>query len=112
MAALSPTHTSYLEKIGIAERPLTSSIIATRQRGKRRSPGRAAQVVGIFSEDDLGRLRGHIFWRFHTDEVRDGRSVLVKRGLATVARVECATETLAWDAERICAGIRFKRGDQ
>jgi hypothetical protein len=82
-----------------------------KRRGKR-SSGRAAQVVGIFSENDLGRLRGHIFWRFHTDEVRDGRSVLVMRGMSTVARLECATESLAWDAERILAGIRFKRGTQ
>jgi hypothetical protein len=27
-----------------------------------------------------------------------------------VGRVDCGTEALAWDAERICAGIRFKRG--
>jgi hypothetical protein len=107
--ALSPTHMSYLEKIGIAERPLTSSISPKRRK---RSSGRAAQVVGIFSENDLLKLRGNIFWRFHDNETREGRTVMVMCGLATVARVECATETLAWDAERICAGIRFKRGDQ
>lgn len=112
MSAHSPEHLEYLQQIGIAERPLTSSIIAPKRRGKRRSPGRAAQVVGIFSENDLLKLRGNIFWRFHTDEVRDGRTVMVTRGLATVARIECLTESLAWDVERILAGIRFKRGTQ
>ena len=67
-------------------------------------------TIGVFNETDLGRLRGWIFWRFHTDEARDGRTVMVRHGLATVACIECATDALAWDAERICAGIRFKRG--
>ena len=101
------THQSYLEQLGIAERPLMSSI-APQQRRKR--AWRGSKAIGVFSENDLSGLRGHIFWRFHTDEVREGRAVLVKRGLSTVARIECATEALAWDAERICAGIRFKRG--
>jgi hypothetical protein len=108
MSALSPTHASYLEQIGIAERPLTSSI-TPKQRRKRPSGG-ASKVIGVFTKDDLFKLRGLVFWRFHDDEIRDGRSVLLKRGLATVARLECASEALAWDAERICAGIRFKRG--
>lgn len=98
-------HAHYLAQLGIAERPLA----APKQRRGRPS-GRSSKVVGIFNESDLDRLRGQIFWRFHTDEVRDGSAVLVKRGLSNVARIECATEALAWDAERICAGIRFKRG--
>ena len=103
----SPTHAGYLQQLGIAGRPLTSSII--RENRRKPSPRRSSKVVGIFNELDLDRLRGQIFWRFHTDEVREGRAVLVKRGLSTVARIECATDALAWDAERICAGIRFKR---
>ena len=98
-------HAHYLAQLGIAERPL----VAPKQRRKRPS-GRWSKAIGVFSENDLSGLRGQIFWRFHTDEVREGSAVLVKRGPSNVARIECATEALAWDAERICAGIRFKRG--
>ena len=104
----SPTHAHYLQQLGIAERPRTSTVAPKRRR--KRSSGRGFKAIGVFIENDLSGLRGQIFWRFHTDEVRDGSAVLVKRGLSTVARIECATEALAWDAERICAGIRFKRG--
>jgi hypothetical protein len=102
--SVAPTHAGYLAQLGIAERPLTSP------SRRKRSSGRRSNTIGVFGENDLTRLSGQIFWRFHTDEVREGRTVLVKRGLAVVARIECATEALAWDAERICAGIRFKRG--
>ena len=105
MNALAPAHAHYLAQLGIAARPL----VAPKQRRERPS-GRRSKAIGVFSENDLSGLRGQIFWRFHTDEVREGRAVLLKRGLSTVARIECATEALAWDAERICAGIRFKRG--
>jgi hypothetical protein len=98
-------HASYLQELGIGEQ-------APSTRRKRQSPGRAGQVIGIFGENDLLKIRGNIFWRFHTDEVRDGRTVMVTRGLATVARIECLTESLAWDVERILAGFRFRRGTQ
>jgi hypothetical protein len=102
--SVSSTHAGYLAQLGIAEIPLSSPL------RRRCSPGRGSKTIGVFCENDLTRLNGQIFWRFHTDEVREGRTVMVNRGLAVVARIECATEALAWDAERICAGIRFKRG--
>jgi hypothetical protein len=101
----APEHARYLDALGIAEKPLSSSIVR-----RQRPSGRASKVIGIFTESDLLKLSGQIFWRFHTDEVREGRTVVVKRGLSTVARIDCATEALGWTAERICAGIRFRRG--
>ena len=97
MSALSPTHASYLDQLGIGAPPKT-------RRRKPSSAGHSKRTIGVFKETDLSRLRGLIFWRFHTDETRDGRTILVQRGLSTVARIECATDALAWDAERICAG--------
>jgi hypothetical protein len=105
--SLSPTHASYLAQLGIAERPLTSSV-APKQR--QRPTGRPKTTIPIFCEGDLSRLRGLVFWRFHDDEVREGLTVLLRRGGRVVGRVDCGTEGLAWDAERFCAGIRFKRG--
>jgi hypothetical protein len=103
--SLSPTHANYLQQIGLAEQPLSSSV--TRRQ---RPTGRPKSAIGIFSEDDLFRLRGLVFWRFHDDEVRQYLTVLLKRGGKNVGRIDCGSEALAWDAERICAGIRFKRG--
>jgi hypothetical protein len=102
----APDHARYLAQLGIAERPLASSI-APKQR---RPTGRPRQAIGLFNENDLSKLRGQVFWRFHDDEVREGRTVLLKRGGRNVGRIDCSSEALAWDAERICAGIRFKRG--
>ena len=99
-------HRGYLAQLGIAERPLSSSIAPDQTR----PTGRPKTTIGVFSEGDLSRLRGLIFWRFHDDEVREGYTVLLKRGGRVVGRIDCGTEALAWDAERICAGIRFKRG--
>jgi hypothetical protein len=104
--SVSLEHRSYLAQLGIAERPLTSSV-APKQR---RPTGRPKSTIGIFSEGDLSRLRGLVFWRFHDDEEREGYTVLLKRGGRVVGRIDGGTEALAWDAERICAGIRFKRG--
>jgi hypothetical protein len=105
--SLSSEHRNYLAQLGIAERPLTSSV-APKQR--QRPTGRPKSAIGVFNENDLGRLRGLIFWRFHTDEERVGLTVLIKRGGRVVGRIDCGTQDLAWDTERICAGIRFKRG--
>jgi hypothetical protein len=102
-APLSREHHRYLDALGIAERP---SVAPKRQRPS----GRPKATIGVFSESDLGRLRGLISWRFHDDEERLGLTVLLKRGGRVVGRIDCGTESLAWDAERICAGIRFKRG--
>ena len=99
-------HRGYLAQLGIAERLLSSSIAPDRMR----PIGRPKQAIGIFCESDLNKLRGQIFWRFADDETREGNTVLLKRGGRVVGRIDCGTEALAWDAERICAGIRFKRG--
>jgi hypothetical protein len=99
-------HRSYLAQLGIAERPLTSSVAP-----KQRHPsGRPKSTIGVFTENDLSKLRGLVFWRFHDDEARQGLTVLLKRGGRVVGRLDCGSAALAWDAERICAGIRFKRG--
>jgi hypothetical protein len=103
----APEHARYLAELGIANRPLTDSITPNRRK---RPSGRGSKAIGVFSEGDLLKLRGMILWRFHSEETREGRTVVVRRGLSTVARINCATEALAWDAERICAGIRFRRG--
>ena len=100
----SPEHVRYLEQLGIAERPLTAPM------QRQRPTGRPKKTLGVFNENDLYSLRGLIFWRFHDDEVREGFVVLIKRGGRVVGRIHCGSEALAWDAERICAGIRFKRG--
>jgi hypothetical protein len=105
--SFSPTHAHYLQQLGIADQPLSSSIAPNRRQ---RPTGRPKSAIGIFCEGDLSRLRGLVFWRFHDDEVREGLTVLIKRSGRTVARIDCGTEGLAWDAERIFAGIRFKRG--
>jgi hypothetical protein len=106
--SVSPEHRSYLAHLGIAERPLTSSI-SPKQRHQRPT-GRSKKTIGVFNEGDLSRLRGLIFWRFHDDEVREDYTVLIKRAGRNVGRLDCGTEALAWTAERILAGIRFKRG--
>jgi hypothetical protein len=103
----SPTHRNYLEQLGIATRPLSSSITPDRRQ---RPTGRPKQTIGVFCEGDLLKLRGQVFWRFHDDEVREGYTVLIKRAGRNVGRIDCGTEALAWTAERILAGIRFKRG--
>ena len=49
------THESYLEQLGTAERPLTSSITPQ----QRRKPAwRGSKAIGVFSENDLNGLRG------------------------------------------------------
>jgi hypothetical protein len=101
---IAPTHAKYLQELGIAEQSLSSSI-ARRQR----PTGRPKSTIGIFSEGELSRLRGLVFWRFHDDEAREGLTVRLKRGGKNVGRIDCGSAALAWDAERICAGIRFKQ---
>jgi hypothetical protein len=102
---IAPAHAKYLQELGIAEQPLSSSI-ARRQR----PTGRPKSTIGVFNENDLTRLRGLVFWRFHDDEMREGLTVLLMRGGRNFGPIDCGSEALAWDAERICAGIRFKRG--
>jgi hypothetical protein len=59
---------------------------------------------------DLARLR-HSVGRLvaHDDErLRDATVILTRNG-ATVGRIACASDALAWDAYRICAGIRYRQ---
>jgi hypothetical protein len=98
----------YLEQLGIAERPLDSGVSPKRRQCP--PSGRPKSTIGVFNDNDLAKLRGLVLRRFHDDEERLGLTVSLKRVGRAVARIDCATEDLAWDAERICAGIRFKRG--
>jgi hypothetical protein len=102
---IAPTHANYLQELGIAEKPLSSSIAR-----RPRPTGRPKQTIGIFSETDLNKLRGLVFWRFHDDEIHEGLTVTLKRGGRNVGRIDCGSADLAWDVERLVAGIRFKRG--
>jgi hypothetical protein len=104
----APAHARYLAALGIAARPLTDSI--TPKRRERPTGSRPKGTIGIFTEGDLLALRGLIFWRHHDDEVREGFTVRLTRAGRTVARLNCGSEEIAWTAERICAGIRYKRG--
>ena len=46
---------------------------------------------------------------YHDDERGLDSIVAVYRRSVIVARLICANAKLAWDAERLCAGIRFRR---
>jgi hypothetical protein len=67
--------------------------------------------VKIETARDLAKLRGFAGRLAHDDEGLVGADVRLFRGRSTVARVICATESLAWDCVRICAGVRFRRED-
>jgi hypothetical protein len=57
---------------------------------------------------DLGKLRGWVSRFRHTDERRASRIVTLLRDGSIISRLTCASESLAWDCERICAGIRYR----
>jgi hypothetical protein len=65
--------------------------------------------LSIASERGLFAIRDAIAPTRHDDERRLDSIVAVYCGSAIVARIICANAKLAWDAERICAGIRFRR---
>jgi hypothetical protein len=65
----------------------------------------------IETEYDLSRVRGCVSRLAHDDERLLDRIVRLLRGGSTVARIACLTDALAWDAYRICAGLRFRRED-
>lgn len=57
----------------------------------------------------LSRLR-HIVGRLdHDDERSRDQTVMILRHNATIMRLVCSTAALAFDAYRICAGLRFRR---
>ena len=65
--------------------------------------------ISIASERALFAIRDAIAPLRHDAERRlDSLVVVYARGVI-LARIFCADAKLAWDAERICAGIRFRR---
>jgi hypothetical protein len=65
--------------------------------------------LNIASERALLAIRPVIAPLYHDDERCLDCLVAVYRRSLIVARIICANAKLAWDAERICAGIRFRR---
>jgi hypothetical protein len=58
---------------------------------------------------DLAKLRRMIAPLDADDErLTPDRVVSLLRNSSTVGRIVCATEALAWDAYRICAGVRYR----
>ena len=65
--------------------------------------------LNIASERALFAIRDAIAPLRHDDERRLDSIVAVYRRSLILARIICADARLAWDAERICAGMRFRR---
>jgi hypothetical protein len=63
----------------------------------------------VASERGLFAIRHAIAPMRHDDERGLDCLVAVYRRGLIVARIICASAKLAWDAERVCAGIRFRR---
>ncbi len=57
----------------------------------------------------LSRLRHSVGRLNHDDERLLDQIVTVLRSGATVMRIICSNDDLAFDALRICTGIRFRR---
>jgi hypothetical protein len=57
---------------------------------------------------DLARIRHWAARHAYGDERLRDRVVSLLRNSSTVGRIVCATDELAFDALRICAGIRFR----
>jgi hypothetical protein len=58
--------------------------------------------------EGLARIRHKVGRLDHHDETLRGLVVILLRNGSTVARILCSTSALAWDALRICAGIRYR----
>jgi hypothetical protein len=67
--------------------------------------------MNVEADSDLAKVRGWVSRLRHDDERLLDRIVRLLRGGSTVARIACLTDALAWDAYRICAGLRFRRED-
>jgi hypothetical protein len=65
--------------------------------------------LNIASERGLFAIRDAIAPRHHDNERGLDSIVALYRRSLIVARIICANAKLAWDAERICAGMRFRR---
>jgi hypothetical protein len=57
----------------------------------------------------LSRIRHALARVYHDDERLLGAIVTVLRSGSTVMRIICSTDALAFDALRICCGIRLRR---
>jgi hypothetical protein len=66
--------------------------------------------VNVENIADLAKIR-HWAARLDADDERltPDHVVMILRNGATVARISCSSDTLAWTAYRLCAGLRFKR---
>ena len=64
--------------------------------------------MNVSDAADLARIRHWAGRHAHDDERLRARVVSLLRNSSTVGRIVCATEALAWDAYRICAGIRYR----
>ena len=62
----------------------------------------------VETEADLAKLRRAVTPLRHDDERLASRIVTLLRDGSIISRIGCATETLAFDALRICAGIRYR----
>lgn len=65
--------------------------------------------LNVASDRGLFAIRNAIAPLRHDDERGLDCLVAVYRCGLIVARIICANAKLAWDAERICAGMRFRR---
>jgi hypothetical protein len=65
--------------------------------------------LNIANERALLAIRDAIAPLLHDDERGLDSIVAIYRRSVIVARLICANAKLAWDAERICAGIKFRR---
>jgi hypothetical protein len=62
----------------------------------------------VETEADLGRLRHAVGRLGYDDERLRDRIVSLLRHGSIIGRIICATEGLAWNCYRICAGIRYR----
>jgi hypothetical protein len=67
--------------------------------------------VNVSNAADLAQIRHWAARRAHDDERLRARIVTLHRNGATVGRIVCASDDLAWDAYRIAAGMRFRLED-
>lgn len=65
----------------------------------------------VEAEADLGKIRHWAARHAHDDERLRARVVTLHRNGATVGRIVCASDDLAWGAYRIVAGMRYRRED-
>jgi hypothetical protein len=65
--------------------------------------------VNVDDVKGLARIRSWASRKAHTDELLSDLVVTLTRNGATVGRIACSTLDLAFDALRICCGLRYRR---